>query len=180
MITQKYLKECLHYDPDTGLFTWAIRPEGHFKTLRDCNAWNTRYSKTEAGGHQKRRHAVYRIIGLNDASWLAHRLAWLYTYGEFPKDQIDHKDGDGTNNRITNLRDVSNQENHKNISKPSSNKSGCIGVHFESRRGKWRAGIKTGTRQKHLGYFTDIEEAVEVRKAAELEFGYHENHGREK
>ncbi len=174
MITQEYLKECVSYDPDTGFFVWKKRPSRHFKSVRVGNAWNTRYAGTVAGTDKRCKRVFYRTIGIQSSPFPSHRLAWLYVTGEWPEHQIDHIDGDSLNNQFSNLRDVPNQENCRNQRLSSNNTSGRIGVSFHKLTGKWKASIGKNS----LGYFSDKEEAVSARRAAEIEYGYHENHGR--
>lgn len=166
MITQATLKELLHYDPDTGVFTWRVRPSRRV------------YIGDEAGSVYQRGNACYRDIKIDGVKYLAHRLAWLYTYSEFPAGQIDHIDGNGLHNWIINIRDVDNRENQKNSRLRSDNTSGTVGVSFDKASGKWKAQISTGSGRKRLGHFTDIKDAIAARKSAEVEYGYHENHGR--
>jgi hypothetical protein len=164
MITQEQLKELLHYDPDTGFFTWKVRRKGVALG-------------SEAGTNAKKKQKYYRQINIESTLYLSHRLAWLYVHGKFPDGQIDHIDGEGLNNRITNLRDVTNRENSMNRRIPINNNSGVIGVSFDKQNGKWLAQISTELGNKNLGRFADIEGAVAARKAADIKYGYHENHG---
>jgi hypothetical protein len=165
MITQERLKELFHYNPDTGVFTWKA-------------SWKKVEAGTEAGSTFQHGRTRYSRIGMDGAHYLAHRLAWLYVHGSFPEGQTDHIDGDGLNNRIDNLRDVSHRENQKNRRLNCNNKSGFTGVHFDKSAGKWSARICTEHGSKFLGLFKDIEGAVEARRAAAVEHGYHENHGK--
>jgi hypothetical protein len=119
----------------------------------------------------------YRLIGINGQGYRAHRLAWLYVYGTFPEGQIDHINHNPDDNRIDNLRDVSNQENHRNKGTQKNNKSGCHGVSRQKNTGKWLARIKVSGRGIHLGTFPSFSDAKTARKAAEVEYGFHPNHG---
>lgn len=92
-----------------------------------------------------------------DKMYLAHRVAWAIHYGEWPKSDIDHIDGDKKNNRINNLRTALPAENLRNKKKTKANKSGLKGVSWDASRGRWRAVIAKNGRQKFLGYFDDIE-----------------------
>lgn len=165
MITQSRLKQLFHYDTDTGVFTRKV-------TMGVYRAGS------EVGHIFKHRRTRYRVIGADGGHYKAHRLAWLYVYGKFPDDQIDHEDGNGLNNSISNLRDVYNSGNQKNARLRSDNTSGVVGVNFYKPYGKWLARIRTGSGRKCLGYFADIEDAIAARRAAEVEYGYHKNHGR--
>jgi hypothetical protein len=163
MITQEQLKKSLYYDPETGVFTWNFNPGNKIK-LGDSAGGAT------SGG--------YLRIRLSGTFYPSHRLAWLYMRGGFPVNHIDHVDGDRKNNRISNLRDVTNQENHKNQKMPKTNISGHIGIYWSKTKAKWHAQIAIDGKTTHLGYFTDIEDAATARKASEAEHGFHENHGR--
>lgn len=188
MITQEYLKEALTYDPETGIFKWRLdRPESHFPDWRGRNGFlsNIRH-KTEAGSlsrPSKRNPTQYIVIGLAGKNHKAHRLAWLYVYGEWPPEDIDHIDLDTQNNRISNLRLSKDKLNHRNRSKYSSNSSGVVGVSFHKKTNKWQAEgqqVVDGKRIRHyLGLYSTIEEAAAIRKQWEKEFGYSENHGKD-
>jgi hypothetical protein len=165
MLTQERLKELLHYDPDTGVLTWKARPS------------KRNHIGDEAGYVFQSGRTHYRRVTIDGIKYLSHRLAWLYTHGKLPDRQIDHGDGNGLHNWIRNLRDVTNRENHKNTRLNSNNTSGTVGVYFEKALDKWCAQICTESGKKSLGYFADIEEAITARKDAEVEYGFHENHG---
>lgn len=180
MLTQEYLKECLDYCPHTGLFAWKKRPKQHFERMPDWQGWNNRYPGKLAGAVQdmKACRTNYILICISDKLHKAHRLAWLYMHGTYPDNNIDHINGDGTDNRIVNLRDVTNAENHRNQRRPINNSSGTIGVCWHSYRKAWSSRINLNGKRVNLGYFDDINEAIATRKTAEVEYGYHPNHGR--
>ena len=166
-ITQDKLKELLDYDLNTGLFTWKVARSnrvqaGHIAGWKKKMEWNTYYA-----------------IKLDGVDYFQHRLAWLYMYGEFPPQLIDHINGNGRDNRIVNLRCVTPTENNRNMRRRSNNKSGICGVSFYKRDNKWEARIKADGKYKYLGRFDNKDDAVKARKKAEIEFDYHENHGRE-
>ena len=173
-LTQEYLKECLNYDPETGIFTWCKRPEHHCKDARASKIWNTRYSNTKAGYINDQE---YRVITIENSHFRAHRLAWLYVHGKWPKGQIDHIYGNRSDNRIKYLRDVTNQQNHQNMRRSSSNTSGQTGVHWRKETEKWVASIMVDYKSIGLGCFDVIEDAIMARKSAELKYGFHPNHG---
>lgn len=179
MLTQKYLKECLKYNPDTGIFTWLKRPQSHFKLDRVGKTWNTRFSGKAAGFKlivpATKDH--YLKIGIGDKEYLASRLAWFYVHGEWPE-IIDHEDGNKLNNAISNLRNTTRQGNQQNLKRGIDNKSGQCGVCKEKRSGKWRAYINIKGKQKGFGLHDDFESAVSARKKAEKSYGFHPNHGR--
>ena len=121
----------------------------------------------------------YRVVGYKGKSFYAHRLIWKLVYGSAPKDQIDHIDGNRDNNKIDNLRDVSHKENQRNRRIAKDNKPGYTGVYFSRRKKNYYARITTlEGKRKCLGYFDDFDDAVKARKAAEIKYGFHENHGK--
>lgn len=148
----KYLRERLHYDPETGVFTWA---EGTIKAGRI------------AGSRNAQGYLTICILGKNR---YCHRLAWMYVYGEWPIDQIDHKNRIRDDNRIDNLRLATNAQNSANKDAPSNNTSGVKGVHWHSTAGKWQASLSVGGRRIYLGLHDDIEAAASTRAAAEDTF----------
>ena len=162
MITQSELKKLLHYNPETGVFTWLKRKQGARKSCI-------------AGANH---NCGYISIGINGKRYLSHRLAWLYMTGEWPKDQIDHINHIRNDNRIANLREATNQQNLKNTRISSRNTSGVNGVHWYKGRNKWQVYVKVNQKVKHLGYFTDKFEAICARMSANNKYGFHSNHGR--
>ena len=158
-ITAEYLRSILHYDPATGIFTRKIGSANQVKV-------------GDATGSQNGKG--YLNIKLQSRPFQAHRLAWLYVYGEWPEDQLDHINRNRSDNRISNLREVTNKQNHQNASKRSDNTSGHPGVSWYKQRSEWRAQITHNYKHIHLGYFNTIEEAVAARKAGELKYwGHH-------
>jgi hypothetical protein len=102
----------------------------------------------------------------------------LYTYGEFPKLFLDHINGDGEDNRVANLREADNAENMRNGRLKASNTSGFTGVWQQRATGNWVAELVYNNKKHHLGVFKTKEEAIEARKAGNIKFGFHKNHGR--
>lgn len=161
-MTRTQLKEILRYDPDTGVFTWATRKAMCVKPGRVAG-----YTKDG-----------YIYIGIDKKTYLAHRLAWLYVYGVWPKKQIDHIDGIRNNNKMANLRSVSGKINSRNQKTPVSNTSGMMGVCWSRKCKKWQAAIKCEGVSLHLGLYDNFFDACCARKSAERKYGFHENHGR--
>lgn len=112
----------------------------------------------------------YASVWVGGKTLLAHRIIYAIVRGEIPEGQIDHLNGDRSDNRIENLRDVSGLENMHNSKMPKTNTSGFTGVHWETQRKKWMAQIRVDKRQKFLGYFDDFEDAVEARKMAKIKY----------
>lgn len=119
----------------------------------------------------------YLIGNIGSQSYLVHRLIWLYVYGYLP-DQVDHIDHDRTNNRISNLREVSNLENHKNCSVSRNSSTGVNGVCIHKPTGKYRAYIMVNKKQIHLGLFDSLDEAKKARENADIQHNFHQNHGK--
>ena len=151
-LTAEYLRSILHYDPETGIFTWKVRTSNRVKV------GDVAGSPDDLG---------YLLISIQNRNYKAHRLAWLYVYGEWPKDQIDHINRDRADNRIENLREVTNKQNQQNTSKSSRNTSGHTGVRWHKQNSRWQARIMHNQKEIYLGCFTDIEDAVAARKAGE-------------
>jgi len=162
MITLKRLKELLHYDLLTGVFTRARSLTNQVKA-------------GDLAGNN--RHNGYVAIYLDNKKYYAHRLAWFWFYGVMPDGEIDHINGDRTNNRGSNLRSVGRKENTKNKRMHGQNTSGVMGV-SKTASGKWRVYIGVSGRQINLGVYEDFEVACLVRKEAEHKYNFHPNHGK--
>jgi hypothetical protein len=169
------LKQLLQYDPETGILTWLSRPREMFSTDQTFGMWNTRYAGKRAFTTTYKGYYRGPIVGTR---FLAHRVAWALHYGVWPQDHLDHINGIRTDNRIENLREANHAENGKNQKMPKNNKSGHIGVNWNTNASRWIAYIYVNGAQRHLGSFTTMDDAILVRVAAELEYGYHQNHGR--
>lgn len=180
-LTQEILKELIHYNPETGIFTWKERDLKWFKSEKSCGIWNMKFSGKVAGnihGNNKANNKVYWRISVLSKRYQSHNLAFLYMTGRYVDGEVDHEDGDSLNNKWNNLREVTHLENGKNIKLNVNNKTGCAGTYFHTRIGKWKAQISHNTKRLHLGYFDKLEDAIIARKQAEKQYGYHENHGK--
>lgn len=120
----------------------------------------------------------YRRVRTNTTvSYLEHRLIWLWVHGYLPG-EIDHINGNGHDNRLENLRDVSHKENCRNVKRSKANTSGTTGVGWLAENKKWRAVIWVDEKQINLGSFNCKDAAISARKKAEADYGFHKNHGR--
>ena len=173
-----FIRECLDYDPGTGVFTWRERPRSHFITSRVQKIWNKRFAGKTAGWLcvSGPRHAYWALNFVeNDKSWRckAHRVAWLLTHGLPVPDLIDHADGDALNNRIGNLRAATTSQNAFNQRKQDRDTtSGVKGVFRHTRKypkTPFIAYITVDKKTRHLGYFSSLEEAKAAREAAAIE-----------
>jgi len=177
-VTQQEINKYLSYSATTGVFTWLKRGRENFPTTRSFSTWNKRFAGKEAGTLRTGKTGkTYRYIMFNKSVYRAHRLAWLLSNGSFPVDQIDHINGNGTDNRLVNLREVTNAENHKNQKLAKNNTSGVAGVFWHKRDKRWESMIYVKGKARRLGRFINKDEAIKARKKAEKEEGFHVNHG---
>ena len=171
------LRSILNYDPITGSLTWKMRPAAMFTAQRYANAWNAKWDGRPALSHVNPEGYLHgSIFG---RLYRAHRVAYALHHGRWPEHDVDHINGVKSDNRIENLRDVTNAQNHRNRRLSKRNTTGASGVFFCQKKGVWRAQIRIdGGRKKSLGHHATLEAAVAARRSAEAEFGYHPNHGR--
>ena len=167
-ITYSRLVEVLEYKKE-GTLIWKINT---------CQ-WD-RVGKV-AGTLSKKGYIKIQIDG---KIYQAHRLIWFLINKQWPKEEIDHINHDPADNRIENLREASRSMNTKNMSRDRRNTSGHAGVCLYTRVGKrvglvnkWIAQIVVDTQHKWLGAYATKAEAIEARKAAEVKYGFHPNHG---
>lgn len=146
---QTRLKELLRYDAGTGEFVW-LRTKGRAREGAVAGATDT-YG--------------YRVIRVDGVLYKAHRLAWLHEYGRWPDGLLDHANRVKGDNRICNLRAISQSENMHNSSRRT--KSGVPGVRWRKDRGTWVAQIRVGYRNHVLGSFKSKDEAIAARREAE-------------
>jgi len=183
-LTAEIARELLTYNPDTGKLYWKERPAKYFKNLKRVACFHSRHTGKETfRDHVSygKESDKYRLRGvIFGKKYYAHRIAWLIYYGEWPKNHIDHINQDPTDNRIKNLRDVTNAENHKNQSLYKNNKTGYIGVHLHKKTNNYRAQIQVDGIKKSLGYYDTAEEAATAREIASINYNFHPNHGNSK
>ena len=168
------LHKLLVYEPETGRLLWRPRPLEMFSSPAVHGTWNTRWAGKHVGS-QNGKDVCFMFHG----RWLkAHRVAWYMHYGHEPEGSIDHINGNPKDNRISNLRVVSHQENIRNLPVRSNNRSGVLGVSWDATKGKWYASIRAEGKTLSLGRYDTLEKAKAARKQADLKYGYHPNHGR--
>jgi hypothetical protein len=164
----------LRYEPDTGKIFWKDRPESMFKTRLSFLMWSSRFPGKEAFCcDDGLGYMAGEIFGKR---YLAHRVAWLLATGGWPSGDIDHIDGDGKNNRLSNLRDVPHQINSRNQKIRKNNTSGETGV-YARRSGKWLAAVKVDGRFITIGTYKTKEDAAAARREANEKIGFTERHG---
>lgn len=173
------LRQLIDYDPETGRMTWKWRPRSLFDSDRIWASWNTKW----AGMPALRSRYPNGYLGgrLFNENFMAHRVAWALGTGKWPEDEIDHLNHDKADNRLANLRVASKQQNTRNMPLMRHNTSGVTGVYWHTNNhGWWRwvAIIQVDKKRIRLGNFHTKEEAIAARRAAEIKYGFHENHGR--
>ena len=167
---------------ETGKLYWKHRSESLFAETAGRTAkgaallWNSRWPDKEAFSAYD--SSGYRHGLIFSKIFKAHRVIWAMRHGFWPKETIDHINGIRDDNRIINLREASLVENARNQKMPSRNTSGRIGVYQSPTSGLWCAAIRVGKKKRHLGTFDTFDQAAGARHKAEIEFGFHPNHGR--
>lgn len=170
IFSQEYLKECFDYDSLSGHIKWNYRPLSHFKDERSMKKWNTRYAGKKAGYKAKvygNDTLEYWRVSLDNHSYDAHKLIWVWWYGSYTT-LIDHIDGFGTNNSITNLRELSYSKNIRKGKTQRNNTSGYKGVSYRRDTNKWSVRMKVGEKYKTLGSYDTPEFASKVYTTAVL------------
>ena len=170
-----FVRECLDYSPETGIFVWKHRPASHFAGVKGMNIVN---AKRAGKSPQNLSKAGYLRIGISGKVYWGHRLAWLITHGSWPEGVIDHINGNRSDNRIANLRDASVSQNQFNRRKGTTNTSGFKGIHLFKQTGKYMAYVDKNGKRFNLGSFSRVEDAAAAVKAArESHHGEFCNHG---
>lgn len=158
MIDYQLAKALFEYDPESGRLTWRL--------TTNC------FKKGEEAGtvSKNSEYTSYRTVYVFAQGYKTHRIAWLLQTGSWPEKYIDHVDGDGLNNKWSNLREASPSENGMNQKVRSDSKSGVKGVSYDSARNMWYAYINLDGKRKHLGRHDTFEDAVAVRQEAEAKY----------
>ena len=159
-MTQNELKELLHYNSETGIFTWLQKVS------------NIKKGAIAGTLH----HSGYYQIRINKKIYLSHRLAWFYIHGYFPN-LIDHINGIGIDNKLCNLREATYSQNNCN-KKLTKSTSGIKGVCWDKNKSKWVARIMFNKKTINLGRFDDLKKAKLMVENARVKYhGEFANHG---
>ena len=151
VLTVDRLRELLNYDPDTGVFTWRVaRKKCSVGAIAGCLS----------GG--------YIAVMVEGRYYRCHRLAWCHFYGVWPEREIDHINLVKSDNRISNLREVSSSQNKQNKPKQANNTSGFKGVSWHKRDSRWQAKIMLNGKLHFLGMFDIPEDASAAYEDAAL------------
>ena len=168
MLTFERANELFHYEPSSGKLFWKKKTAQRIKV------------GGEAGCVHK--STGYIQIRVDNKLYTLHRIAILLATGVYDKTvQVDHINHDRSDNRLENLRVVSRAENMRNKSKQNTNKTGITGViliYTPKGTKRYMANIVYNNKPIFLGNYDTLEEAAAARKAAEIKYGFHENHGR--
>jgi hypothetical protein len=157
----EFLSNRLRYEPDSGKLFWR---DGR-------RAGKEAFTYTNSAGYK---------VGNLGRVYLAHRVIWAISTGEWPSEEIDHVNGIRVDNRLCNLREASSRDNKKNRAIRSDNTHGVPGLSLHKRgKKRWQALISTPEKRNlSLGYYATKEEAIIARRAAEKALGYSPRHGR--
>jgi len=146
MLTACFIRSILEYNPESGQFIWKIRPR----------------KRTPAGSVAGFIREGRLLIGIDGRAYRAHRLAFLWMNGVWPKNEVDHKDRNSLNNKWDNLREATRVQNLANRAVRKNSRTGVKGVYFDPRRKKYRASIGHGGKQIFLGHYDSLIAAQSV------------------
>lgn len=174
------LHQLFRYEPETGKIFHRLRPPHLFKEGGSVSQegyakrWNAKWADKDAGQITNDGYVMVFALG---GRYLVHRLAFKMIYNREPV-ACDHINGDRTDNRIGNLREVTNAQNCRNAAVQKRNKVGCPGV-LKSKNGqRWYARVTCHGKAHFLGSFDTLDQAIAARKDAQTKLGFHPNHGR--
>lgn len=171
-VTQEMVRARFLYNKEFGRLIWLSRPLSDFGGKNQWSIWNSRYAGCFAGSVGTKG---YRSINVFGKMRKASRLTWVYHFGQWP-DVIDHIDGDTANDRLENIRSVTQAENCLNRKLVSRNTTGVPGVYRDGNG--FCAQIGFSNKKFFLGRFGNVNDAIAARHAAEQKFGFHPNNGR--
>lgn len=174
-VSIEMLKALLSLDTATGKLTWVRRSADLFANPKRAECWNAKYAGVEAFTADKGNG--YRTGRIGKRNYLGHRVVWALHHGSWPEHQIDHINGNRSDNRLANLRDVPEAENHRNVRQRVNHASGVTGVYWHKQISKWIANITVDGKTKYLGAFADKVDAANAYELAKVQHGYHANHG---
>ncbi len=173
------LRQLLIYDPATGKLVWRARTLANYSHLAPdrqalCLA---RFIRKQEGQEAGSMDNGYRRLYVGGKSVYSHRVIWCMVYGEWPQHEIDHINGDRTDNRLANIRDVPAVVNARNQGLRRDNTSGCGGVIWHAQSRKWRAVVQGRFGRHDMGLFPDKDDAERAVLAKRAELGFSADHG---
>lgn len=155
-LTPARARQLLDYNPQTGALSWKVQ---HRHASSDGKA-----------GCPERKGCAHRVIRIDGELYQAHRVIWLWMMGHWPANEIDHIDGDGLNNRWSNLREATSSQNKQNTRLRIDNSTGYRGVTFDKNRMRYIARVYIGGTARHLGRFDTAKEAADAAQMARLKY----------
>ena len=166
MLKYEDVSETFTYDRGSGVLYWR---------KRNRNTIRHKY----VAGSSKGATDGYRRVGIKGKIYQEHRIIMVLCFGHIPENaEIDHINHVRDDNRLDNLRFVTQGENLKNQSVSSKSTTGVTGVYFSKSRNKFVAQIKVNRQVHYLGIYSTLEEAAAARAEANLKFNFHANHGK--
>lgn len=165
-LTRDLLLELFDYDREKGKLYWR-------------ESRGNRAAGAEAGYTKPNGRTAYLNTSVNNSTYKVHRLIWLIETGEWPDTGIDHIDGDGLNNKFSNLRAVPHKDNMRNKRLYKGSVSGISGVTWDKKVNKWRVRFRRNGREIYLGTFDTLLDAAAARISAANKLGFTARHGRE-
>lgn len=168
LATPEEIRKAFKCDPSTGQVYFNKIPKG--RGYRPHLAGTLVQVRPDNNGRLR--------LNYRRRKYLVHRVIWCLVHQSWPDDMIDHINGDPQDNRIVNLRPVTNKLNCRNQKLRKNNKSGTMGVQWRKDRQQWIAVIASNGKRRSLGFFDELDDAVQARRTAERDLGFHPNHGK--
>lgn len=162
----KYLEECFYVNFETGELIWKHRPDTHFRNEQIARGVNAKYAGKVAGMTNSKTR--YRYVWMDSVAYKVHRIIWKMKLGADPVHEIDHINGDRTDNRIENLRDCTKSQNQMNVRVRANSASGLKNIKF--RKDRWYVRITVDGTRKHVGCFLTKQQAIAAYTKCEQEY----------
>lgn len=180
-IAPAMLRRLLRYEPDTGLLYWRARTPDLFEKKKysaehKSNNWNSSYAGKLALNSICPPHN-FKTGCVFGSTVSAHRIIMAMVNDRWPEN-VKHKNSDNSDNRWSNLQEVSVSAINKNRKMNNRNQSGFNGIWWNKQAGKWQVSIGVDNKAIYLGLFADINDAIAARKAANIKYGFSPEHGR--
>lgn len=172
--SSEYLRSRLSYNAETGELCWLPKPAPVCST-KLAQSYVTRWNARRAGKPAGVQAGKVRV-SIDWRNYLAHRLIWEMVHSEEP-DCVDHINGDQTDNRLVNLRNISQALNNRNCKLRRDNQSGCVGVYWDKSRRVWRVYLTDKGKTEYIGAFKALDDAIVARRGRQINHGFTERHG---
>lgn len=184
MLTAERIRQIMDYDRETGVFTWRARQVTH-----KCHkAWNAQWAGKAVAvvtvNDPQTSGRKSRLLRIGGKYYGEHRVVWAYVTGEWPKNEIDHRNGNSIDNRFENMREATHGQNQRNKKAMRNNKLGVKGVRYDAKRRKYVAQIKNYRgvgKSPMIGRFNTLEDAAEAyeREARKIDGAFFYKVGRQ-